>query len=74
LRRKWYDAVAVNIDERSDFEDNASNADLDDNIKYFQGLLVEDDFMREDDCDIDWGEILRRHGKPQEDRFEGIRF
>jgi hypothetical protein len=68
------DAAEGNIDERGDSKDNYGNEDLDDNMKYFQEILVEDNFMGENDCDIDWGEITRRHGKPQEDRFEGIRF
>jgi hypothetical protein len=68
------DAVEGNIDERSDSEDNYGNEDLDDNIKCFEEILVEDDFMGEEDCDIDWGEITRRHCKQHGNRFEGIRF
>ena len=43
-------------------------------MKYFEEILVEDDFMGENDCDIDWGEITKRHCKQHDNRFEGIRF
>jgi hypothetical protein len=62
------------VDTEDDSGDDFDNNKLNDNMKYFQEILVEDDLMEEDDCDIDWSEITRTHGKHYGNRFEGIRF
>ena len=54
-----------------DSEDNDKSNDLNDNMKYFEGVDL-DEFSV--DLDIDWSEFTRKHDRCSGNRFQGIRF
>ena len=54
-----------------DSEDNDKSNDLNDNMKYFEGVDL-DEF--EVDLDIPWDQFSRKHGRYSGNRFQGIGF
>ena len=57
--------------QENDSEGNDKSNDLNDNMKYFEGVVL-DEFAV--DLNIAWDEFSRRHGRYSETDFKGYRF